>query len=196
VGVAVNDGNPQREDRDTPPDGLERLWIDRARTGDRTAFEHLYRHRVGAVYGLCLRLTGRPDQADDATQEAFIAAWRALPGFEGRSALGTWLHRIAVNSVLQHGRYRSRRVAVSASAIENAPDIPSEHEPPLDLEAAIASLPDGARHVLVLVGLYGYTHGEAAQWLGIAEGTSKAHLHWARQRLLMFIERSRCDDLP
>jgi len=178
----VNPGNAESEDAHSH-------WFDRARTGDREAFERIYRHHIDTVYGLCLRLTGRPDRAEDATQETFIAAWRALQHFDSRSTVGTWLHRIAVNSVLQQVRYRGRRHEVRESAVDRLPDIPAEHEPPLDMEMAIAALPDGARHVLVLVGLYGYTHREAAQWLGIAEGTSKAHLHWARQRLLTWLEQ-------
>jgi RNA polymerase sigma-70 factor, ECF subfamily len=148
--------------------------------GDLAAFEQLYRQFSPRVYGLCLRLTGQREAAEDCTQESFVAAWRALTGFEQRSRFSTWLHRIAVHTVL--ARRRGLRVAYEVA--EPATGLPEVADPgseaPLDLERAIAALPDGARHVLVLVGLYGFSHAEAAQTLSIAEGTCKAQLHRAR----------------
>jgi RNA polymerase sigma-70 factor, ECF subfamily len=163
----------------------DRRLIERARRGDRTAFESIYRAHVGRVYGLCLRMLQNPAAAEDCTQEAFISAWRNLPAFEGRSALGTWLHRIAVNVVL--GRTRRKDPVVHAAEPEEAvgADLPplADEMDVLDLEQLIAGLPDGARNVLVLQGLYGYTHEETAEFLGIAVGTCKAQLHRARKLL-------------
>ena len=156
-----------------------------ARRGDRRAFEQLYRRHSGAVYGLCLRLTGQRDLAEDCTQETFIAAWRGLARYESRAGLSTWLYRIAVNTVLTRRRSRAARfeaLAADADAVD-LPAAASDPGAPLDLERAIAALPEGARHVLVLVGLYGHTHAEAGQLLGIAEGTCKAQLHRARELL-------------
>src|ERR1700733_11487277 len=151
-----------------------------AAAGDMAAFEQLYRQFSPGIYGLCLRLTGQREAAEDCTQESFVAAWRALTGFEQRSRFSTWLHRIAVHTVL--ARRRGLRVAYEVA--EPATGLPEVADPgseaPLDLERAIAALPDGARHVLVLVGLYGFSHAEAAQTLGVAEGTCKAQLHRAR----------------
>jgi RNA polymerase sigma-70 factor, ECF subfamily len=156
--------------------------------GDLTSFEQLYRQFSPRVYGLCLRLTGQREAAEDCTQESFVAAWRALTGFEQRSRFSTWLHRIAVHTVL--ARRRGLRVAYEVA--EPAAGLPEVADPgseaPLDLERAIAALPDGARHVLVLVGLYGFSHAEAAQTLGIAEGTCKAQLHRARGLLAAALE--------
>lgn len=164
----------------------EEQWIERARTGDRAAFEQIYRAYSGKVYGLCLRLTREASIAEDCTQETFISAWRNLGRFEGRSALGTWLHRIAVNAALARGR-RGHLEVVPAPQSEEGPEpestVLSDTLPPLDVEAAIESLPEGARHVLVLYGIYGYTHEEAANMLGIAVGTCKAQLHRARRLL-------------
>jgi RNA polymerase sigma-70 factor, ECF subfamily len=158
--------------------------IAQAADGNVAAFERLYRQFSPRVYGLCLRLTGQREEAEDCTQESFIAAWRALPRFERRSRFSTWLHRIAVNCVL------SRRKGLRAVHEESEPALglpdradPGGGPPPLDLERAIAALPEGARHVLVLVGIYGYSHAEAADALGIAEGTCKAQLHRARHLL-------------
>ncbi len=156
--------------------------IERASRGDARAFERLYREHIGRVNGLCLRLTRDPDTAADCAQEAFIKAWKALPRFEARSSFATWLHRIAVNTVLERRRSPVSREQSHAdtTALEEADwtfDTPIEEA---ELEAAIDSLPPGARDVLVLCGIYGYEHNEAAKMLGIAVGTCKAQLHRAR----------------
>jgi RNA polymerase sigma-70 factor, ECF subfamily len=164
----------------------EAALVQRACAGDSRAFERLYREHAGRVYGLCLRMTRDVQLAEDCTQETFINAWRALPRFETRSSLSTWLHRIAVNVSLAKRR--------KASPVE--PSLDDEEgaggatewtlETPVEvreIEAAIEALPDGARDALVLHALYGYSHGEAAQMLGVAEGTCKAQLHRARKLL-------------
>jgi len=171
--------------------GIDVALIERARRGDSKAFERLYREHVGRVHGLCLRMTRNPDLAADCAQDAFIKAWKALPKFEARSSFSTWLHRIAVNTVLE-----KRRGSVNA---EIAVEDPTEHGEPVmtfdspveeeELEAAIESLPQGARDALVLCGVYGYEHSEAAGMLGIAVGTCKAQLHRARGLLRDRLER-------
>jgi RNA polymerase sigma-70 factor (ECF subfamily) len=165
----------------------ERALVEAAKRGSRSAFETLYRDHVGKVYGLCLRMTANRATAEDCTQEAFIQAWRSLPAFESRSAFGTWLHRIAVNAVLAQVRRRRERLGADASAEDEAlaladPAVGNDGTI-LDLEAGIRRLPVGARQALVLVGLYGYSHEEAAQALGIAVGTCKSQVHRARQLL-------------
>lgn len=162
------------------------LTLAAARRGDRRAFERLYRRHAPDVHGLCLRMTGRRDVAEDCTQEAFIAAWRALPRFEARSRFSTWMHRIAVNAVLARRRGLAAAGEQASVPIEDIEPLLAESADaagPLDLERAIERLPEGARHVLVLVGLYGHSHEEAGEMLGIASGTSKAQLHRARQLL-------------
>jgi RNA polymerase sigma-70 factor, ECF subfamily len=159
--------------------------IQRARKGDANAFERLYREFSGRVYGLCLRMTRDPQAAEDCAQEAFINAWRSLDRFETRSSFGTWLHRIAVNVVLGKRRRPSFTAETpleseELEATEWSVDTPVEES---EIEEAIAGLPEGARDVLVLSGIYGYSHGETAQMLGVAEGTCKAQLHRARKLL-------------
>src|SRR5262245_14285367 len=171
--------------------GFDVALIERARKGDSRAFERLYREHVGRVHGLCLRMTRNPDLAADCVQDAFIKAWKALPKFEARASFSTWLHRIAVNTVLEKRRGPSRN--------EVAVEDPTELEEPVmvldspveesELEAAIESLPQGARDALVLCGVYGYEHSEAASMLGIAVGTCKAQLHRARGLLRTRLER-------
>jgi RNA polymerase sigma-70 factor, ECF subfamily len=163
----------------------ETALVQRACAGDTRAFERLYREHAGRVYGLCLRMTRDVQLAEDCTQDTFINAWRALPKFETRSSLATWLHRIAVNVSLAKRRKSSPVEPVAEEeeegmAAEWTLETPVEVE---EIETAIGELPDGARDALVLHALYGYSHGEAAQMLGVAEGTCKAQLHRARKLL-------------
>ncbi|MDX1404453.1 MAG: RNA polymerase sigma factor [Woeseiaceae bacterium] len=163
----------------------ERGFIRRAQTADVAAFESLYRMHVDKIYGLCLRMTGNPAEAEDCTQDAFIQAWSKLNDFRGESAFSTWMHRVAVNTVL--GRMRkSRREQDRIRAVSDNESIPQtvgDGGGFRDLEQAINELPSGARHVFVLHAVYGYSHDETSNMLGIAEGTSKAQLHRARRLL-------------
>ena len=166
----------------------ERRLVKAAVGGSVASFEQLYRLHAGKVYGLCLRMTGHRETAEDCTQEAFIQAWRSLPRFESRASFGTWLHRIAVNAVLGQARRRGERVGAEGSIEDELADTLADGSvgdtgDGMDVEAAIAGLPPGARQVLVLAGIYGYTHEETADMLGLAVGTCKAQLHRARQLL-------------
>jgi RNA polymerase sigma-70 factor, ECF subfamily len=160
-----------------------------ARKGDMKAFERLYRLHSGKVMGLCLRMTRRRDVAEDCVQQTFIRAWRSLAAFEGRSAFGTWLHRIAVNEVLTHQRNHGTRAESDDEAVADAQDTPVELHREydtgevMDVERALATLPPGSRHVVVLQTVYGYSHEEVADMLGIAVGTCKAQLHRGRRLL-------------
>ena len=157
--------------------------VERAAAGDRRAYEHLYRLHCGQIYALCLRMTANAAEAEDATQDAFIQAWQKLGSFRGDSAFSTWLHRIAVNVVLTRMR-KAKRESERLRLVEDQAPPPLEpaHEMP-DLERAIAQLPERARQVFVLAGVYGYTHEQVAETLDVAVGTCKAHLHRARQLL-------------
>jgi len=118
--------------------------------------------------------------AEDCAQNAFIQAWRQIEQFQGRSGFGTWLHRIAVNEVLM----LRRRQAPEVSGVEHdGPGSEAPAEVSLDLETAIAELPEQARHILVLRAVYGHTHEEIAELLGLVSGTVRAHYHRARQSL-------------
>jgi RNA polymerase sigma-70 factor (ECF subfamily) len=122
-------------------------------------------------------------------QQTFIRAWRSLAAFEGRSAFGTWLHRIAVNEVLTHQRNHGTRAESDDDAVADAQDTPVESHRDydagevMDVERALATLPPGSRHVVVLQTVYGYSHEEVADMLGIAVGTCKAQLHRGRRLL-------------
>jgi RNA polymerase sigma-70 factor, ECF subfamily len=151
-----------------------------------TTFESIYRAHVATVFGLCRRLTRDPAAAEDATQETFLRAWRAFAQFESRSAVATWLHRIAVNVVMETRRRKSAQLLTFVA--EPLPERDGEWvlDTPVEvaeLEAAVLALPEGARDVLVLSGIYEYSHEETAAMLGIAIGTCKAQLHRARRLL-------------
>lgn len=172
--------------------------ISRARSGDTAAFERLYREHVGRVYGLCLRMTRQPAAAEDLTQDTFVSAWKSLPGYEGRSSFATWLHRIAVNAVLAsrrgpRGRHEMSLTNEDGEDMELTAEAAMDEATPIDLEWAIGSLPAGARDIVVLHGIYGYSHEESAQMLGVAVGTCKAQLHRARQ---LMRERMRMEAAP
>jgi len=168
----------------------EEVWIKRAQRADARAFEALYRLHVDKVYGLCLRMTGNVAEAEDCVQEAFIQAWNKMKKFRGDSAFSTWLHRVAVNTVLGRIRKSKRdqdRLQLVAEQQE-APVTMGDTGEMRDLAAAVDRLPEGARHVFVLNAVYGYSHNEAAGMLGIAVGTSKAQLHRAKRLLAQQLE--------
>jgi len=133
-------------------------------------------------------MTAQRALAEELTQEAFVRAWERLDSFRGESGFGTWLHRIAVNAVLDHARKVSRRTLWemggdgSEAALEHAAGR-ADLGLKMDLEQAIAGLPDAARLVFVLHDIEGFRHEEIAERAGIAVGTSKAHLHRARRLL-------------
>lgn len=167
--------------------------VARAQDGEVAAFEALYRAHEARVYGLCLRMVADPYRAEDLTQEAFVRAWERLPSFRGLSSFATWLHRLTVNVVLGEIRARSRRqedgTAGPDLGVVPNPEPAPQPESEIDLERAIADLPPQARMVFVLHDVEGFCHAEIAELSGIAEGTSKAHLHRARRILRKALER-------
>lgn len=162
-----------------------------AASGDVHAFERLYRTHVARVHSLARRMLGA-DDADEATQDAFVRAWEKLGTFRGEAAFGTWLHRLAINVCLgrrgQRGRDRERLrdgepVFATLAARRETPEL---H---LDFESALSRLPNGAREVFVLHDVEGFKHWEIAEMLGVTAGTSKAQLHRARVALRRYLER-------
>jgi RNA polymerase sigma-70 factor (ECF subfamily) len=163
--------------------------------GDRTAFERLYRTNVNRVFALCVRMTGDRAQAEELTQDVFVRAWQKLSLFRGESAFATWLHRLTVNVVLNarksEGRQR-RRFGGGSEEDDDEYQMVAPRTTPgmaIDLEAAIALLPPGARRVFVLHDVEGYKHEEIAEMLDITSGGSKAQLHRARMLLREALER-------
>jgi len=183
--AVVSDYSPKMISRDEIALSDEADWIAQAQRSDARAFEAVYRLHIDRVYGLCLRMTGNVSEAEDCAQETFIQAWNKLDRFRGDSAFGTWIHRIAVNTVLGRMRKSRREGDRIKLAAESGPSpVTMGDDGELrDLSEAVDRLPEGARHVFVLYAVYGYSHEEAGNMLGIATGTSKAQLHRARRLL-------------
>jgi RNA polymerase sigma-70 factor (ECF subfamily) len=167
--------------------------IRRAQSGDSAAFEQLYHEHSPRVFALCLRLSGGTrNDATELMQDVFIRAWRNLKSFRGESAFSSWLHRLTVNAMLENARSTKRReMRVTADSELMIGSVARSEQPDvnLDLERAIAALPDGARMAFVLHEIEGYQHAEIAAQLGIAEGTVKAQLHRARKLLIEALNR-------
>jgi len=167
----------------------EKNLVDAARQGDRVAFEGLYRNNRDRIYGLLWRLCGGDAAlAEDLLQEAFVRAWQKLGSFRGESRFGTWLHRLSANVALSDRRIRMRRVKHEVVLDEAAErwivgdqDVFADKR--MDLERAIARLPERARTVLILYEIEGYKHAEISEITGMAVGSSKAQLHRARKLL-------------
>jgi RNA polymerase sigma-70 factor (ECF subfamily) len=186
--------------------------IRRARDGDRTVFECLYRLHSRRVYAVCLRMVGNTTEAEDLTQEAFLLLLRKIHTFRGESAFSTWLHRLAVNLVLM----RLRRKSPPTDSLEATLDPDDEAASPhpasrmgapdlllegsidrINLERCIKQLPVGYRTIFVLHDIQGYEHHEIAEILGRSVGVSKSQLHKARMRLremLHEVQRERTRD--
>jgi len=167
-----------------------------AQQGDATAFEFLYRLHSRRVYALCLRMVGRPSDAEDLAQEAFLQLFRKIGTFRGESAFSTWLHRMTVNVVLM----RLRKKALPASSLEEATEPDEEAGGPrrdfggpdlrlegsidrVNLERCVEQLPSGYRTVFELHDVQGFEHNEIARIMGCSIGNSKSQLHKARMRL-------------
>jgi RNA polymerase sigma-70 factor (ECF subfamily) len=173
------------------PHASEGELVRRARRGDVEAFEELYRGHVGRVYAVSLRMVADAALAEELTQEAFVRAWRKLASFRGGSAFGTWLHRLAVNVVLDAMRARRRWQERFSEEPPPRPPAAPPRDPvgTVDLERGIALLPPRARAVFVLHDVEGYKHREIARLLDLSVGACKAHLHRARRRLREELER-------
>jgi RNA polymerase sigma-70 factor (ECF subfamily) len=182
---------------DVPAEGVEGKGLDsvrRAQAGDVDAFQLVYTEHAGRTYALCLRLVGGDTtDATELLQDVFIRAWRKLDTFRGDSAFSSWLHRLAVNTLLENARTEKRRTA-RVLPMDDTSRLPgaaraSGIELKMDMEKAIASLPRGARLAFVLHDIEGYQHQEIAAQLGVSAGTVKAQLHRARRLLRERLER-------
>lgn len=161
--------------------------LERARRGDQKAFAAVIRHYDQGLRALAYRLLGDRDRMDDALQEAYVKAFRALPRFQRRARLGTWLYRIVYNTCLDELR-RERRAA--HNRLDEDVDQPGGWADPADIAAgrsdlarALASLPPQERAAVLLVDAHGFGYGDAARVLGVPEGTVASRLNRARTSL-------------
>jgi RNA polymerase sigma-70 factor (ECF subfamily) len=168
--------------------------VERAKGGDRSAFDELVRRYRDRILALALHLSGNAEEAEDITQEVFIKAYIKLPSFEGRSHFFTWVYRIAINRALNVRRSRTRRGETSfddprvSFALEvDAPDDPSRAAELRTMYSrllvALDELPAPMKTTVVLVSLQGMSHGEAAIIQNCSAGTIAWRIHEARRRL-------------
>ncbi len=178
-----------------------------AAEGNAEAFEILYHRHEKRIYNLCLRMVRNPAEAEDLMQDTFMQFFRKVNTFRGEAALGTWLHRLAVNTVLMHIRKRHLRTE-PLEELETNQD--GEYEfvrqfgqqdnaltsagERLDLLSAIEELPPGYRLIFLLHDVEGYEHCEIAEILGCSVGNSKSQLHKARIKLRRLLLARRSDD--
>lgn len=161
--------------------------VQRARDGDQVAFRALYDANVDRVFRLCFRMVGDEHQAREFTQDAFVRVWECLDQFRGDSAFSTWLHSIAVSVVL-NGIRKVDRHRKRERSLEDAGHLGRRQRGPEPgvadrLKEAVDRLPEIYRTVFLMYDLEGFPHGEIAEALGVAVGTSKARLFRARELL-------------
>ena len=160
--------------------------VARAQRGDRDAFDELVRRHRDRVYAVVLRLTRNPADADDALQDAFLNAYRALHRFDRRARFSTWLYRIATNAAFD---VIGRRKAARALDEEGTPEPVAPGDPFVQagqrraLEAALGALPEEFRVAVLLCDVAGLGTGEAAGVLDVPEGTVKSRVFRARAML-------------
>jgi RNA polymerase sigma-70 factor (ECF subfamily) len=167
-----------------------------AQQGDAAAFETIYGMHCRRVYALCLRMVGDPVEAEDLTQETFLQLFRKIHTFRGESAFSSWLHRLTANIVLM--RFRKKRPITVSLDETPAADVEKERStleigaPDLrligvfdrvNLQNALAKLPEGYKSMFLLHDVQGFEHNEIAAMLGCSVGNSKSQLHKARKRL-------------
>lgn len=185
----MRDARPQRE--------LEQATLEAARSGDPKAFTTLVERYDARLRVLAFHLLGDPHTTDDALQDVYVKAFRALTSFAGRSSLGTWLTRITYTTCIDHLRRRARLVPVP----DLEPDdlLPQGPDPTDDLSGrgsvrdALRRLPPEQRAVVVLVGVQGLDYEQAAEILGVPSGTVASRLSNARRILRTAL---RGDDAP
>lgn len=189
-------GSQDAEDAAARAQEEEARWLARAQEGDRAAFGRLVRMHQRRVYACALQMLADPGEAEDAVQETFLRAWRAIGRFQGSSQLSTWLYRICVNVCLNTIR-RRRRVDASDIADPRIPEPSADptqgrNDPALSAESqqlyrrlagALDQLSESLRTTVILVLIQGLPHKEAAEVLGCPEGTVAWRIHEARRRL-------------
>jgi RNA polymerase sigma-70 factor (ECF subfamily) len=173
-------------DRVLTPDALEeRALVLAAQAGDPEAFAGLVRRHQRRAYAVARAIVLSHDDAEDAVQEGFLHAFRALERFRPEQAFGAWLHRIVANAALDIARRRKVR-----DADELPESLSSPHRDPAEsdelrrrLTVALDTLGERQRAVIVLHDVEGYKHAEIGALLGIPEGTARSDLHHARAHL-------------
>lgn len=151
--------------------------------GDTDAFGELFRRHKDRMWGVALRTCGNPDLAADAVQDAFISALRRSDSYRGDAAVTTWLHRITVNACLDRLRRQKPTSELPEYDLTDGSDAPRDVDIRLTVQEALAKIPEQQRAALVLVDMYAVPVVEAAEILGVAEGTVKSRCFRGRAAL-------------
>jgi RNA polymerase sigma-70 factor (ECF subfamily) len=167
--------------------------VERCKEGDEAAWAELVEATHREVYSLCLRILRDPDDAAEATQDAYLKAWRALGTFRGDAMFTTWMYRVAANSAISKQRRRKRKREYEVSADdEMVSQLPSTASTEalagarIELEAievALRLLPEHYRSAIVLRDVYGMSMDEIAKQLKITETAAKVRVHRGRKKL-------------
>ncbi len=167
--------------------GLAPAVLERARGGDHEAFAAVVRLYDTKLRGLAFRILGDPDRMDDALQEAYVRAYRALPRFRGDARMGTWLFRITYNACLDElARSRKTNHVPLDELVEQASEEPLPGEllaGRSEIATAMQALPADERAVVFLVDAQGFDYARAAEIVGVPVGTVASRLNRARGSL-------------
>ena len=198
-----------KETRINPKNGnkinVEKLWLDELKRGDKEAFRKLYEEYHQKVYSTAITMLGNAEDAEDAVQEIFMKIYHKVSYFNGKSKIGTWLYRIAVNVCIDHVRRskvrRPNSLTVEENSIINHRDNGIEAEKSVILgelnrltKKAITQLSPKLRTVVVLRDLQGMAHSEIADVLGCAKGTVSSRLNRGRLKLRALLKSQGLDE--
>jgi RNA polymerase sigma-70 factor, ECF subfamily len=184
---------PKHTRSEQPSPAVSAEIIERCKQGDQQAWDELVEATYRGVYTLCLRILRDPDDAAEATQDAYLKVWRGLQRFRGDSALETWMYRIASNSAISKHRSRKRRRSHESGvgdevlgSMAASGSVEQEAGAKVEVQAldrALSSLPEHYRSAVVLRDVYGYSTEEIAKQLKISETAAKVRVHRGRKKL-------------
>lgn len=157
------------------------------RPDDRAAFPAFTQQYGDRIYRFCYRLCGSASDAEDLTQDVFLAAFQGGSRFEGRSSVQTWLYRIALNCWHQSRRTPRPDTTVLEDTAQTGPGLEQAVTDSIALTCALAALPPDLREAFLLVKAEGLKYREAAQALGIPLGTVQFRVHQASRRLRVLL---------
>ena len=180
-------------------DAQDRALLAAHVAGDRDAFTTLVQRHRDRLWAVALRTLGDREEAADALQDALLSAYRSAGSYRGEARVTTWLHRVVVNACLDRVRRRKARPTVAMpedGGPEDPRDALGDRETAIEIEAALAALPDEQRAALVLVDVHGLPVEEAAHVLGIPVGTVKSRCSRGRARLAVSLGHLRNRPLP
>jgi RNA polymerase sigma-70 factor, ECF subfamily len=173
-----------------------------AQAGDRQAFDELVRRTHVEMYTLAVRLTGNEEDASDVVQEAYLRAWKGIRRFRGDAQFTTWMYRITANAASTATQRRRRQRVTHIDEVAEPVEMRLEHQPEgaaesaaalEELSVAVSELPPKLRAIVVLKDVYGLSHEDIAEELGISVAAAKVRLHRGRRKLrdLLYDEEGR-----